>query len=103
MIEIARSKVAGADFQVGDAEALQFPNQSFDVALCSLGLWHMTELDMAPEEAARVLKTDGIYVFTTWLLPQQSWDMFDLLMKAFKAHGIVAVEGQMRVGRCSSD
>ena len=61
MIEIARSKVGGADFQVGDAEALQFPNQSFDVALCSFGLWHMSELDMALEEAARVLKTDGVY------------------------------------------
>ena len=33
LIEIARSKVAGADFQVGDAEALQFPNESFDIAL----------------------------------------------------------------------
>jgi ubiquinone/menaquinone biosynthesis C-methylase UbiE len=103
MIEIARSKVAGADFQVGDAEALQFPNQSFDVALCSFGLWHMSEPDMALEEPARVLKTDGVYAYTTWLPPQQGWDMFDLLMKAVQAHGTVAVEGQMRVRRCSSD
>jgi ubiquinone/menaquinone biosynthesis C-methylase UbiE len=92
MIEITRSKVAGVNFQVGDAEALQFPNQSFDVALCSFGLWHMYEPDMALAEAARVLKTDGVYAYTTWLPPQQGWDMFDLLMKAVQAHGTMDVD-----------
>jgi hypothetical protein len=27
-------------------------------------------------------KTDSVYAYTTWLSPQQGWDMFDLLMKA---------------------
>jgi ubiquinone/menaquinone biosynthesis C-methylase UbiE len=92
MIEIARSKVAGAYFQVGDAEALQFPNQCFDVALCSFGLWHMAEPDMALAEAARVLRKDGVYAYTTWLPPQQGWDMFDLLVKAVHAHGTMDVD-----------
>ncbi|MGB9141496.1 MAG: methyltransferase domain-containing protein [Aestuariivirga sp.] len=92
MIEIARLKVAGANFQVGNAEALKFPNQSFDVAMCSFGLWHMSEPDMALAEAARVLKTDGIYAYTTWLPPQQGWDMFDLLTKAVHAHGTMDVD-----------
>lgn len=92
MIEIARSKVAGANFQVGDAETLQFPNQSFDVALCSFGLWHMSEPDMALAEAARVLKRGGTYAYTTWLPPQQGWDMFDLLMKAVQAHGTMDID-----------
>ncbi len=48
-------------------------------------------------------KTDSVYAYTTWLSPQQGWDMFDLLMKAVQAHCTVAVEGQMRVRRCSSD
>ena len=90
MIEIARSKVARAHFQVGDAEALQFPNQSFDVAVCSFGLWHMSEPDRALAEAARVLKKGGVYAYTTWLPPQQGWDMFDLLMKA--VHGTMNVD-----------
>ena len=92
MIEIARSKVAGADFQVGDAEALPFPNQSFDIALCSFGLWHMSEPDRALAEAARVLKAGGVYAYTTWLPPQQGWDMFDLLVKAVHAHGTMDVD-----------
>ncbi len=53
MIEIARSKVASARFQVGDAEALPFLNESFDVALCSFGLWHLAEPDKALAEVAR--------------------------------------------------
>jgi ubiquinone/menaquinone biosynthesis C-methylase UbiE len=92
MIEIARAKGGRADFQVGDAEALLFPNQSFDVALCSFGLWHMAEPDMALAEAARVLKTDGVYAYTTWLPPQQGWDMFDLLVKAVQAHGTMDID-----------
>jgi len=92
MIEIARSKVGGADFQVGDAEALPFPHQSFDVAVCSFGLWHMSEPDRALAEAARVLKKGGVYAYTTWLPPQQDWDMFDLLVKAVQAHGTMNVD-----------
>jgi len=92
MIEIARSKFAGANFQVGDAEALPFPNQSFDVALCSFGLWHMSAPDMALAEAARVLRKDGVYAYTTWLPPQQGWDMFYLLMKAVRGHGTTDVD-----------
>lgn len=91
MIEIARSKVAGVDFQVGDAEALQFPGDRFNVALCSFGLWHMAEPDRALAEAARVLKREGIYVYTTWLPPQQGWDMFDLVVKAIQMHGTMEV------------
>jgi SAM-dependent methyltransferase len=91
MIEIARSKVTGADFQVGDGEALQFPSDSFGIALCSFGLWHMAEPDWALAEAARVLKRDGVYVYTTWLPPQQGWDMFDLVVKAIQRHGTMDV------------
>ena len=91
-IEIARAKVAAANFQVGDAEALQFSNESFNVAMCSFGLWHMSEPDKALEEAARVLKKDGVYAYTTWLPPQQGWDMFDLLVKAVHAHGTMNVD-----------
>ena len=92
MIEIARSKVANARFQVGDAEALPFLNQSFDVALCSFGLWHLAEPGKALAEVARVLKKDGAYTYTTWLPPQQGWDMFDLLVKAVHRHGTMDVD-----------
>jgi ubiquinone/menaquinone biosynthesis C-methylase UbiE len=92
MIEIARSKVAGVNFEVGDAEALQFLDASFDVALCSFGLWHTAEPDRALAEAARVLKGGGVYVYTTWLPPQQGWDLFDLVVRAIQKHGTMDVD-----------
>jgi ubiquinone/menaquinone biosynthesis C-methylase UbiE len=91
MIEIAKAKAAGTDFQVGDAEALQFPDESFNVALCSFGLWHLPEPDRALAEAARVLKKDGVYAYTAWLPPQQGWDMFDLFVKAVQTYGTMEV------------
>jgi ubiquinone/menaquinone biosynthesis C-methylase UbiE len=92
MIEIARSKVAGAHFEVGDAEALQLPNARFDVALCSFGLWHMAQPDRALSEAVRVLRAAGAYVYTTWLSPQQGWDLFDLVVRAIQRHGTMDVD-----------
>jgi len=92
MIEIARMKVASAEFRVGDAEALQLPDGSFNVAVCSFGLWHMSEPERALAEAARVLRNAGVYAFTTWLPPEQGWDMFGLLVKAVRAHGTMDVD-----------
>ena len=52
----------------------------------------MSEPDRALAEAARVLKKDGVYAYTTWLPPQQGWDMFDLLVKAVHSHGTMDVD-----------
>ena len=52
----------------------------------------MAEPDKALAEAARVLKKDGEYAYTTWLPPQQGWDMFDLLVRAIQAHGTMNVD-----------
>jgi ubiquinone/menaquinone biosynthesis C-methylase UbiE len=56
MIELAKTKIAGVDFRVGDAEALDASDDSFDVALCAFGVKHMPEPERAIAEAARVLK-----------------------------------------------
>jgi SAM-dependent methyltransferase len=92
MIEIARSKVAGVEFWVGDAEALDLPARTFDAAICSFGLWHMAEPDKALAEFARVLKVGGAFAYTTWLPPEQGWDMLDIVVKAVQAHGKMAVD-----------
>jgi SAM-dependent methyltransferase len=92
MIDIAKLKVPGARFEVGDAEALRFPSGSFDVALCSFGLWHVAEPDKALAEAARVIKSGGLYAYSTWLPPQQGFEMFDLVLKAIQTHGTMKVD-----------
>ena len=62
MIEIARARVPGANFEVGDAENLNFENASFDVVTCAFGLWHVGEPDMAIASRKALLDrvaTDG--------------------------------------------
>jgi SAM-dependent methyltransferase len=92
MIKIARSKVSNVTFEVGDAEALRFASGSFDIALCSFGLWHLAEPDKALAEGARTLKSGGVYAYSTWLSPQEGFEMFDLVLKAIRTHGTMNVD-----------
>jgi ubiquinone/menaquinone biosynthesis C-methylase UbiE len=65
MIEVARKKVSQANgdvvFRVGQIENLSFPNNQFDVVLCSFMIFVITD-DMRRKgflEILRVLKPDG--------------------------------------------
>lgn len=51
------------EFRVLDAESLDLPDDSFDV-VCGSGILHHLNLTRAYGEIARVLKQDGIAVFT---------------------------------------
>lgn len=53
-------------FQVAEAEALPFPDASFDGALSTYGVMFSAEPDRAAAELARVLKPGGRMVLTTW-------------------------------------
>jgi ubiquinone/menaquinone biosynthesis C-methylase UbiE len=92
MIEAAKRKVTGADFRIGDAEALDFPDESFDAVLCAFGLNHLAEPERAIGEVARVLKPQGLLVYTLWRPSQEGWDLFDLVMKAIQKHGTLEVD-----------
>ena len=86
MIAAARAKDLPADFHVGDAEALSFPDRTFDRVICNFGLFHVPEPDKAIAEAARVLRPGGRYAFTTWCGPEVS-PMQRIIPEAIKAHG----------------
>ena len=71
MVEIASSiallkKEKRAQFEWMDAEELELENNSFDVALCSLGLMYMPDPRKALEEMNRVLKPGGRAVAAVW-------------------------------------
>ena len=69
MIEIARATYPKAHFQVADASELPFDDQTFDAITCVFGLLHMENPQAAVNEAFRVLKAGGSFVFTLWYGP----------------------------------
>jgi len=48
-----------ADLQLGDAQALQFPDESFDTVTCTLGFCTIPDTKLAAAEALRVLRPGG--------------------------------------------
>jgi ubiquinone/menaquinone biosynthesis C-methylase UbiE len=66
MLEIARSEAAAvgrhADQRVGDAQALEFPDASFDTVVCTLGLCTIPDDHAAVREAKRVLRPGGRFL-----------------------------------------
>jgi len=86
MIAMAKAKGLACEFQVGDAEALPFGDGHFERVICNFGLYHLREPDRAIAEAARVLRPDGVYAFTTWCGPDVS-PLFRVVSEAIQVHG----------------
>jgi len=84
MIGQASRKHPGIVFEEGDAMALSFDDASFDVVVCSFGILHLEEPELAVAEALRVLRPGGRYGLTVWL---PSGDYFELAMTAIKTFG----------------
>jgi ubiquinone/menaquinone biosynthesis C-methylase UbiE len=63
MLAIARERAASlgrdADLRTGDAQALDFPDASFDTVVCSFGLCAIPDDRRAVTEMARVLRPGG--------------------------------------------
>ena len=63
MLELARHEAAGlgreADLRIGDAQALDFPDESFDTVTCTLSLCTIPDHRAAIREAWRVLRPGG--------------------------------------------
>jgi len=55
----ARELGREADLRLGDAQALDFPDDSFDTIVCTLGLCTIPDPRRAIAEARRVLRTGG--------------------------------------------
>ena len=91
MVARARSANPGVDFQEGDAEALAFPDGSFDAVVMNFGMLHLARPERAMTEAARVLKSGGRYAFTVWAKPDEAVG-FGVILNAIQSHGKLGVQ-----------
>lgn len=59
MLAKARAKMPDIEFQVADLSALPFEDESFNAIVCGLAYSHLTDLNPASRELARVLRPGG--------------------------------------------
>jgi ubiquinone/menaquinone biosynthesis C-methylase UbiE len=78
MVEVARRQFPGIRIEVGDAQALEFPEGSFDGVICAFGLLHLPRPGLALTEAHRVLRRGGRYAFTVWRNAEEA-NLFGLI------------------------
>lgn len=82
-VQIAASKVPGAEFCEGDAQSLPFNDDTFDAVICGFGIIHVPNPHKALTEMRRVLKPGGRVALSTWEAPTQK-NGFGLLFKSIE-------------------
>jgi SAM-dependent methyltransferase len=84
MVEIAGAR--GIDARVGDVQALDFADETFDCAIAAWMLFHVADLDGALGELARVLRPGGRLVAAT-NGPDHLCELYELAGAApFRSH-----------------
>lgn len=68
MLDHAAERVSSerVSWQKADAQALPFPDHSFDAVVCQFGVMFFPDKPKAYREARRVLKPSGHFIFSVW-------------------------------------
>jgi ubiquinone/menaquinone biosynthesis C-methylase UbiE len=69
MLSVAKNVVGeggNVEWKVMDAQELDFPDNTFDCVICQFGIMFFPDKQKAVNEAYRVLKPGGKYIFNTW-------------------------------------
>ncbi len=90
MVAEARRRHPDIEFHEGDAEALPFPEASFDAVVMNFGILHLGRPDQALVEAHRVLRPGGRIAFTVWAKPEETVG-FGITLHAIQTHGTMNV------------
>ena len=72
MIRLAKVRNPDISFFTGDAQRLDFADESFDAVVMNFGVLHLSDPKSAFAEARRVLRPGGHYAFTLWAAPEHS-------------------------------
>lgn len=72
MLTLARRRHPGLEFRRGEAEALPFPDASFDAAVGNFAILHIGRPERAVTELARVLAPGGNLALSTWDVPERA-------------------------------
>jgi SAM-dependent methyltransferase len=70
MVDACRARVPGADVRTGAAEALPWPEATFDAALAQLVLHFLDDPRAGLAEMGRVVRPGGVVAGSTWNFPQ---------------------------------
>ena len=124
-----RESAGKLQFAAADAERLAFADGAFDRVLCGLGLMFFPDVPRALAEMRRVLKPDGLAVFSVWgeearaplvscalqcirrILPPPKAERLSpfrfgqpiLLRQALEEAGFVGIEPHLHALRCAFD
>lgn len=89
MLAVARSRPAPSnapiEWREGDANALDFPDESFDLILCQQGLQYFPDRAAAVREMRRVLKKGGRLALNLWQA-LESHEVYAALSEAQAGH-----------------
>ena len=97
MVRRARRTHVGIEFHEGDAQALPFPDRSFDAVVCSFGMLHFADPERALAEARRVLVPGGRVAFTVWAAPERVVGL-SVAQRAAQAHADPATAAALPQG-----
>lgn len=85
MLRHARKRAGAAELVEGNAQALPFPDASFDAVICGFGIIHLPDQPKALKEAHRVLRPGGMFAMTAWCGADRS-PAFRIAFGSVQAH-----------------